>query len=149
MADETYERKIVPVVDGVFTVPPEEVRLIGVRCQGCGAVAFPRSVIRHRPGCKENSTEDILLQREGVLRSFTIQRYRPPPIFPCPEPFTPYAVGSVELEEGIEVAGIVTGCGIEEIKPGMPVTVTVYKLYEDEEGSEVVTYAFYPAEPQR
>lgn len=145
MADETHEKKTVPIVPNVFTVPPDEVRLIGARCQQCGAVAFPKSVIRHRPGCTENMTEEILLHKDGVLRSYTIQRYQPPAIFRSPEPFTPYAVGSVELEEGIEVAGILTGCGLEDITIGMPVTTTVYPLYEDDEGNGVVTYAFRPA----
>ena len=138
------ERNMIPVVEGVFTIAPEEVSLIGAKCAECGAVAFPKTVIRHRTGCKDGKTSPIRLSQKGKVRSYTIQHFPPPPIFHAPQPFQPYVIASVEFEEGIEIAGILTGWEEETIPLGMPVEVTSYKLYEDEQGNDVVTYGFRP-----
>jgi len=143
MPEEKNNKNLVPVIDGVFTLPPEEVRLIGVKCPECGVVSFPKSIYQHKPGCKSITADEILLQKKGFLRSYTIQYYQPPPTFKCPEPFEPYALGSVELGDGIEIAGIITGCKLEQIKIGMPLETTLYKLYEDND-KDIVTYAFCP-----
>ena len=145
MLNGNRKKKIVPVIDGVFNLTPQGIRLIGVKCQECGAVAFPKTVILHRPGCQKNLIKEILLSQRGTVKSFTIQRYEPPPLFKSPQPFKPYAIGSIELKEGIEVDGIIANCEFEDINLGMKVETIFYKLYEDDNGNDVVTYAFRPA----
>ncbi|MBI4286068.1 MAG: OB-fold domain-containing protein [Chloroflexi bacterium] len=136
--------KKVPVVEGLFTWPAEKPQLIGTRCRTCGSVFFPKKVACNNPACHEKKVEDVLLGTRGKLYSFTIQYYPPPPPFRYSEPFTPYGIGLVELPEGVRIAGILTTGDLNEIKIGMDVELVVDKLYEDEEGNEVVTYKFRP-----
>jgi len=60
------------------------------------------------------------------------------------EPYSPYGIGLVELPEGIRVLGMLTGGDIEDIRIGMDVELVVEKLYENEQGDEVITYKFKP-----
>lgn len=136
--------KKVPVVAGLFTWPSERPQLIGTKCRSCGSYFFPRKVACNNPGCREKQVADALLSPRGKLYSYTIQYYPPPPPFRYTEPFSPYGIGMVELPEGIRVVGMLTTGDLNEIKIGMDVELVVAKLYEDEEGNEVVTYKFRP-----
>lgn len=82
--------------------------------------------------------------RHGRLHSYTVQAYRPPALFRM-EPFAPYAIGLVELPEGLRVMGMLTGCGLDEIRIDMPVQLTVEALYTDEAGRDVLTYKYAPS----
>jgi uncharacterized OB-fold protein len=60
------------------------------------------------------------------------------------EPWAPYAIGRVELPNGLRVMGMLTGCVFENIRIDMPLELTVEPLYRDETGRDVVTYKFKP-----
>jgi uncharacterized OB-fold protein len=60
------------------------------------------------------------------------------------EPFAPYAIGLVDLPEGLRVLGMLTGCELDEIRIGMPVELVVEALYTDESGRDVLTYKYAP-----
>jgi uncharacterized OB-fold protein len=62
------------------------------------------------------------------------------------EPLVPFAVGLVELPEKIRVMGMLAGIKFEDIRIGMDVELTIEKLYENQNGEEVVTYKFKPVE---
>ena len=136
--------KRVPVVEGLFTWPSDKPQLMGTRCLSCGSYFFPRKMTCSNPACKEKKVEEVLLSPRGKLYSYTIQYYPPPPPFRYSEPFAPYGIGLVELPEGIRVAGMLTTGDINEISIGMDVELVVEKVYEDDEGNEVVTYKFRP-----
>lgn len=131
------------VVDGVFTLTPDGPKLIGTRCLSCGTYYFPRSLSCRNPNCEEKKVEDATLSRRGKLYSYTLQYYPPPPPFKM-EPFVPFGIGLVELPEGIRVLGMLTNCNFEDIKIGMDVELILEKLYQNEQGDEVVTYKFQP-----
>jgi uncharacterized OB-fold protein len=95
------------------------------------------------PKCEAKEIEDALLGRRGTLYSYTVQGYRPPPLFGM-EPWAPYAIGLVEIPEGLRVMGILTGCDLDEIRIGMPVKLVVKPLYTDASGRAVLTYKFAP-----
>lgn len=134
----------VPVAEDLFRWDSDGADLVGSRCSGCSAHYFPRSLSCRNPGCDEKAVSDVLLGRRGTLYSYTVQAYRPPALFRM-EPFAPYAIGLVELPEGLRVLGMLTGCALDEIRIGMPVALTVERLYTDEEGRDVLTYAYAPA----
>ena len=133
----------VPVADGLFRWTDDDAALVGSRCAGCGAHYFPTSLSCRNPTCDDKSVAEVLLGRHGTVYSYTVQVYRPPALFRM-EPFAPYAIGLVELAEGLRVMGKLTGCAPEEIRIGMPVALTVEALYTDEGGREVLTYAYAP-----
>lgn len=132
------------VVEGLFTLGSSSAALLGSRCAGCGAVYFPRPLGCRNPGCHEKKLTAIELPRSGRLISYTVQRYRPPPLFQV-EDWAPYAIGLVSLGEGLEVMGMLCGFDLDQITIGSAVRVVAGPLYVDEDGCSVHTYQFAPA----
>ena len=133
----------IPVIEGLFTLDPEEPKLIGSRCTSCGTYYFPKTISCSNPDCNEKKVEEALLSRRGKLWSFTVQHYPPPPPFKAQEPFVTFGIGVVELPEEIRVAGILTESDPEKLKIGMELELLLEKAYE-EDGKEVVTWKFRP-----
>jgi hypothetical protein len=50
----------------------------------------------------------------------------------------------VELPEGLQVLGMLTGCALDDIRIDTPVELTLEALYTDEEGRDVLTYKYAP-----
>ena len=138
-------KKQIPAVPGFFTMPPEEPHLIGSKCNSCGDYFFPRVDACRNPYCsKTKPVEDVLLSRRGKLHSFTINHY-PPPIFHLPDPFVPYANGSIELPEGIRITTMIgTGFDQDSLKIGMEMEMIVDTLYVDKDGNDVISWRFIP-----
>ena len=59
--------------------------------------------------------------------------------------FVPFAVGFVELPEG-RVEARIAGDASQELRIGMLMDLTVVPFATDEDGTEVLTYAFQPVE---
>jgi uncharacterized OB-fold protein len=112
----------VPVADGLFTWPDERPRLIGSRHPQTGAVSFPAA----DAGAGE---ERILLSRTGTLFTWTTQQFVPPaPPYAGetdPESFVPYAVGYVELPEGVLVEGRLTESDPDKLTIGQEMELVV------------------------
>ena len=116
--------EIAPVVEGLFESTDSGVYLIGTRCRSCGALYFPVTLSCRNPDCKEKVVETMRLPRTGVIYSYTLQHYRPPPLFRM-EPWAPYALASIEFEGGLRVMGMVTGAPPDALVIGMPVEVVL------------------------
>lgn len=134
----------VPVAEDLFRADTEGPALVGTRCTGCGTHYFPKSLSCRNPDCDAKTVEEVLLGRRGRLYSYTVQAYRPPALFRG-DPWAPYAIGLVDLPEGLRVMGMLTGCEPEEIRIEMPVELLVEPLYRDEAGREVLTYKYAPS----
>lgn len=102
MSVETSTPEQASGTDGTRAVPP----LRGSRCTGCGNVAFPGAVGCQRCGSTEVTPLD--LARHGVVWAHTVQRFAPksPPYVPPAEGFQPFAVGYVELPDGVRVEAV-------------------------------------------
>ncbi|XKH52438.1 OB-fold domain-containing protein [Citricoccus nitrophenolicus] len=89
--------------------------LTGSRCDDCGTVAFPEAVTCRK--CAGRSLSTLGLSPEGTVWAHTVQRFRPksPPYVEPTEGFSPFAVGYVELAEGIKVEAIIDGAAGEEL----------------------------------
>ncbi len=145
MKDQSREKKQIPVVEGVFTWPSAEPRFIASRCKKCGTVSFPKSPVCRNPQCADKAeVEETLLNRRGKLLSYTLICYPPPPPFVAPQPFVPFPIGEAQFPEGVAIIGQMTGCKYENLKIGMEVEMMVDKLFEDEQGREVVGWKFRP-----
>lgn len=131
------------VADGLLEVDESGPSLIGSRCRSCDTVYFPQAVSCRNPYCRGKAIERALLPRSGVLRSYTVQRYRPPPLFRMDD-WAPYAIGLVDLGEGVEVMGMLTNVDFDAIRIGMPVALVVETLFTDAERGAVTTYMFAP-----
>jgi hypothetical protein len=130
------EKTNVPVVEGLFTMDPRAPRLLGTRCRACGTYFFPaeRAFCRN-PACDRADLEEVQLSRTGRLWSYTSANYKPPAPFVAKDPFEPFAIAAVELEqEGMTILGqVVDGVAVGELRTGMPMELVLAALYEDDE----------------
>lgn len=135
-----------PVVAGLMEETHEGPRLLGARCSGCATVYFPRVTTCRNPDCEAGAPEATLLSPRGVLFSYTVQHYQPPPLFRMQD-WRPYAIGLVELDEGLRVMGMLSGVELDQIRIGEAYVLASEMLYRDEDGREVRTHVFAPAAP--
>ena len=141
------ENKYVGVRDDFFSkplYPPEKVSLMGSKCQECGEVFLGKVAACQQ--CQSTKVASIKLSKKGTLYSYTIARSRPPGDYKGPDdPFEPFPVGLVELPDGVRVMSVLD-CDIEKVQIGMELELSIQVLYVDEEGRNVLTYKFKPAE---
>ncbi|GAA0571325.1 Zn-ribbon domain-containing OB-fold protein [Actinomadura livida] len=138
----------VPIADDLFTWPDDEPRLIGGRCGECGAYAFPLRT--GCPRCGATAVERTLLERSGTLWTWTSQGFLPKAPFngqfASADPFEPWFVGVVELPGQLRVESILVGCPEDGPAIGMPMRLVTMPFRTDEDGREIVTFAFTPDE---
>jgi uncharacterized OB-fold protein len=136
--------KSLPVAEGLFTETAEGPRLLGSKCASCGTPYFPRSAVCHNPECSGSKMEDASFGPRGTLWSCAIQNYPPPLPARYEEPYTPYALGMVDMPEGLRVLGRISTDDPEGVQVGAEVELVLERLYLDESGSEVITWKFRP-----
>ncbi len=136
----------VPVAEGVFTWPSDEHHLIGSRCMNCGTHAFPA-----QGGCAKctgTETEQVELARRGTLWTWTVQGFPPksPPYVgdTSPEGFRPFGVGYIELAGQVRVESRLTESDPAKLEIGMEMEMVIETLGQDDDGNDLVTYAFAP-----
>ena len=129
-----------PVIEGWFTTGPEP-RLLGSRCESCSTVFFPPTEgFCRNPRCGGESFSEVPLSRRGRVWSYTDAQYQPPPPYVAPtDPFEPFALAAVELEEGMVVLGqVAAGYGVDDLSVGSEVELVVETLYADDDGDRLV-----------
>ena len=130
------EKTKAPAVEGLFTMDARDPRLLGTQCRACGTYFFPaeRTFCRN-PSCDRADLEEVSLSSRGKVWSYTSASYKPPPPFVAKDPFEPFAIAAVELEEeGITILGqVADGVGVDSLKTGMPMELVLRELYEDDE----------------
>jgi uncharacterized OB-fold protein len=135
-----------PAVDGWFATDESGLtHLIGSRCPQCSTYVFPpRPSGCPNPACDGDALEQVPLSRRGTVWSYTENRYAPPPPYPSPDPFEPFAVAAVELaDEGVIVLGkVVAGTLAADLRVGIEMELTTERLYTDDAGVERVVYAW-------
>jgi uncharacterized OB-fold protein len=144
METRVASQRQLPVAQGLFQGTGDAARLIGSHCTSCGAHHFPKSLSCRNPQCSDKQVQDALLSRHGTLYSYTLQAYRPPPLFRMDD-WAPYAIGLVELPEGLRIMGMLSHCEPGQIRIGMALELCIEPLYLDEQGQQVLTYKFRPA----
>ena len=136
--------KTVPVAEGLFSETADGPRLLGSRCVSCATPYFPRSAVCHNPECRESKMEEVSFGPRGTLWSCAIQNYPPPAPARYEEPYSPYALGMVDMPEGLRVLGRISTDDPESVEVGVEVELVLERLYLDENGNEVITWKFKP-----
>jgi uncharacterized protein len=97
--------------------------LEGSRCDDCGTVSFPASGSCSR--CGLGGTSTVRLSTEGTVWAYTVQRFPPksPPYVLPADGFCPFAVGYVELPEGIKVEAVLDCRDFSELDAATPVSL--------------------------
>ena len=135
-----------PAIDGWFATDGSGAPyLVGGKCHQCGTYVFPpRANNCPNPACDGDELAQVPLSRRGTLWSYTENRYAPPPPYPSPDPFEPFAVAAVQLaDEGLIVLGkVVEGTLAANLKVGMEMELTTMPLFVDDDGVERIVYAW-------
>jgi uncharacterized OB-fold protein len=138
-------RTRVPAIEGWYTLDEDEPHLLGSRCTACGIHYFPpRERFCSSPDCTGADGSAVLervpLSRTGTLWSYTNACYQPPEPYTSPDPFQPFAIAAVRLDEqSMIVLGQVTAAvGAEQLRVGMRMEVMLEPLYCDLQSVRVV-----------
>jgi uncharacterized OB-fold protein len=134
----------VPVVEGLFREEEDGPRLVGSRCATCGTPYFPRSDLCHNPDCTRSAMEDARFGPRGTLWSCSVQNYPPPPPARYDEPYRPYALGVVDLADGLRVVGRMAVDDPGDVRVGAPVELVLAPLCREADGTELITWMFRP-----
>ncbi|WP_037674745.1 bifunctional MaoC family dehydratase N-terminal/OB-fold nucleic acid binding domain-containing protein [Streptomyces griseus] len=111
----------------------ERNRLLIQRCAACDTLRFP-----WLPGCGSCGSPDwdtVEASGAGSVYSYVVMHHPP---FPAFDP--PYAVGLIELAEGVRIVSNVVGVPYDKVRIGMPVRLE-FRRYDD----ELVLPVFRPA----
>ncbi len=121
----------VPCVEGLFS---EEggAKLHGAKCTSCGTPYFPKPTACHNPDCEESNIEDIDFGGNGVLWSYSVADFPPPPPHIFDKPFAPYAMGVVDMECGLRLIGQMVDKP-EDVKVGAKVELVIEPLYHEDD----------------
>ncbi|MEV7885022.1 bifunctional MaoC family dehydratase N-terminal/OB-fold nucleic acid binding domain-containing protein [Streptomyces sp. NPDC002817] len=101
-----------------------EHRLLIQRCTACGTLRHP-----WLPGCNtcgHPEWDTVEASGSGTVHSYVVMHHPP---FPAFDP--PYAVGLIELTEGVRMISNVTGVPYDKVRIGMPVRLEFRECDEE------------------
>lgn len=142
----TEQKKVEAALEGWFTLDRGEPHLLGTKCTCCGTYYFPKqSTYCKNPECDSEEFEEVQLSRKGKAWSFTNACYKPPEPFMAPDPFVPYTIAAVELEDEkmIVLGQVVEGVNVSDLKAGMEMELVLDTLFETDE-AEKLTWKWKP-----
>ncbi|MFI8824131.1 bifunctional MaoC family dehydratase N-terminal/OB-fold nucleic acid binding domain-containing protein [Streptomyces sp. NPDC053431] len=113
-------------------------RLLIQRCGGCATLRFP-----WLPGCNACGSREwdtVEASGEGTVYSYVVMHHPPFPAFTQPDhaggaagpgAAGPYAVGLVELAEGVRMISNVVGVPYDKVRIGMPVRLEFLRVDDE------------------
>ncbi|MER5947555.1 bifunctional MaoC family dehydratase N-terminal/OB-fold nucleic acid binding domain-containing protein [Streptomyces sp. NPDC001904] len=99
-------------------------KLLIQRCTGCATLRFP-----WLPGCNACGGQEwdtVEASGEGTVFSYVVMHHPP---FPAFDP--PYAVGLIELAEGVRIVSNVIGVPYDKVRIGLPVRLEFLRADEE------------------
>lgn len=129
-----------PIAEGLFTLDGDSIRLLGGLSPSSGRYHFPRAA--HCPYTGADDVEEVELSDHGTLWAWTAVTI-PPPGY---EGDVPYGFGVVELPEGLRVVSRLTESDPSRLQGGQPMRLVRDAVATDDDGNDLVTWAFAPAE---
>ncbi len=98
-----------------FREIPQRYRLEAGKCNGCGTAYFPPRLIC--PECKSKEFTKINLSTEGTLLTHTVVRTGSDKF----SQQSPFAVGIVELNDGVKITTQIADVNFDQLKIGLKV----------------------------
>jgi uncharacterized protein len=133
----------IPIREGLLSGPLtalHQVSLMGTHCTDCAETTLGTNSVC--PNCGGRALQSGPLSLQGTLYTYTIVRHRPPGDYKGPQPFQPFALGLVELSQGLRVMAPIEG-DLAAIKIGMPLKFRAFVRPDATASSEVVSFAFH------
>jgi uncharacterized OB-fold protein len=113
-------------------------KLMGGRCKKCGKIHFPP-----RPVCDvcySKEFEWVELPTRGKLLTYTVIHIAPAQF----QALAPYAMGIVELENGLRVPGMIKEVAVDQLKIGMSLTIVFEACTQTQQWPQWPRYHFKP-----
>lgn len=110
--------------------------LVGSRCPECGSLFFPVGSVC--PSCLNGELDRVPLSRQGNLYTYSIIHIGPRGWD------TPYAVGYVDLPEGVRLFAHLAVTDFSVLKPDLPVEVDAFPI-DGPNSERGITYCFKAA----
>ncbi|MFE6687700.1 bifunctional MaoC family dehydratase N-terminal/OB-fold nucleic acid binding domain-containing protein [Streptomyces sp. NPDC057743] len=107
-------------------------KLLLQRCGGCGTLRFPW--LPGCNGCGSTRWDTVEAGGAGTVYSYVVMHHPPFPAFAAPEgggAAGPYAVGLIELAEGVRMVSNVIGVEPDRVRIGMPVRLEFRRVDEE------------------
>lgn len=114
-------------------------KLIGGKCRKCGKIHMPP-----RPLCDSCLSKEfdwVELPKTGKLLTYTVIHVAPTQF----QTMAPYAVGIVQLENGVKIPGMIKETLLDKIKVGMPLTLEFEECQQTQQWPQWPRYHFKPA----
>lgn len=127
-----------PIAPGLFTTTDDGPRLVAGACGACARQHFPATP--SCPYCGADQCAERAVGATGTLFLHTTIATRPPGYRGA----VPYGFGVVELADGLRVVTRLSTTEAAELRLGSPMRLVLETLFEDEDGTPVVSYAFAP-----
>ena len=141
MDNSESESKMVPLKEGLFSLPSSpdgKAQLIGSKCKNCSHYFWPRSYVCLN--CGKDNLVEVPLSTRGKIWTYAVARMAPAEsLIPAP-----FIIAQVQLPEKVLVKTIVDNCDPDAVAIGMDVEFTLKKVGQDEEGHDIVAFAFKP-----
>ena len=126
---------VVPIREGAFVQGAEGGTLLANKCKSCGQVFFPKAVFCLT--CLNEDMQELKLSRNGKLYSYTIGH------MPSMHFVPPYAIGYVDMPEGVKIFAPLKMMEDKPFKIGMDMEVVIEQLWQEGD-NEVIGYKFKP-----
>ncbi len=113
-------------------------KLMAGKCQKCGKIHLPP-----RPLCDNCFSTDfewVNVSGKGKLLTYTVINIAPAQF----QALTPYAVGIVQLENGVKIPGMIQGVTQEQLKIGMELTLDFGTCNTTQQWPQWQRYCFKP-----
>lgn len=92
-------------------------KLMGGKCRKCGKIHLPPRPMCDK--CLSTEFEWVEMPQKGKLLTYTVIHVAPPQF----QNMAPYAVGIIQLENGVKLPGIIKGAPLDKIRIGMSLMV--------------------------
>jgi uncharacterized OB-fold protein len=114
-------------------------KLMAGKCQRCGKIHLPP-----RPLCDNCFSQQftwIPVSGKGKLATYTVIHIAPTQF----QAMAPYAVGIVQLENGLKIPGMISGVAPEQLKIGMDLAIDFGTCSTTQQWPQWPRYCFKPA----
>ena len=114
-------------------------KLMAGKCLKCGKIHLPPRPLCDN--CYSQEFEWIEISGKGKLLTYTIIHIAPPQF----QAIAPYAVGIVQLENGLKIPGMISGATQEQLKIGMNLTIEFGTCNAAQQWPQWPRYCFKPS----
>ena len=114
-------------------------KLMAGKCLKCGKIHLPPRPLCDN--CFSQEFEWMEVSGKGKLLTYTVIHIAPPQF----QAMAPYAVGIVQLENGLKIPGMISGVAHEQLKIGMKLTIDFGTCSTAQPWPQWPRYCFKPA----